>query len=238
MIELYTWPTPNGHKVHIALEELGLPYEVKPVDITAGEQFDAEYLKLNPNNKMPTIVDREGCDVGHGDRSEPYPVFESGAILMYLADKAGSELLPQHDAQARYRVLQWLFFQMAHVGPMLGQAHHFRNYTEEEHDYGRWRYTSEAARLYRVLDGRLADRDYLAGDYSIADIATFPWIRPYESQGQDLDEHPNLKRWFETIRERPAVQRGLQVLSDVKRDPRSDDRAHDVLFGSGQFRSR
>lgn len=208
-IDLYYWPTPNGWKVSILLEELELAYKVVPVDIGAGDQFAPEFLKISPNNKMPAIVDPEGPD------GEPISVFESGAILMYLAEKTG-KLFPQGPRE-RYLALQWLMFQMGGVGPMLGQAHHFRQYAPEEIEYAIDRYTNEAARLYGVLDGRLGETEYLAGDeYTIADIAVYPWIVPHDNQGQDLQNFPNLNRWFEAIRSRPAVDRGMKVGEEMR----------------------
>ena len=185
MIDLYTWPTPNGHKIHIMLEETGLPYNVIPIDINKGDQFDPEYLKLSPNNKMPAMVDTDGPG------GEPYGLFESGAIMMYLAEKTG-QFMPAEMA-ARYRVIQWLMFQMGGIGPLFGQAHHFRQYAPEGPDltYAVERYTNEAGRLYGVLDRRLGEAEYLAGDYSIADIATFPWTRSHDRQGHSFDEFPN-----------------------------------------------
>lgn len=209
MIDLYFWTTPNGYKVTIMLAELDLHYRVIPIDITAGAQFGAEFLKISPNNKIPAIVDHGGPG------GQSLAIFESGAILLYLAEKAG-KLLPT-DARGRIDVIQWLMFQMGGVGPMLGQAHHFRRYAPEQIPYAIDRYTKEAARLYGVIDRRLAENEYLAGDYSIADIATFPWIRPHRWQGQDLDAYPNLKRWFEAIKARPAVQEGLAVMSESKK---------------------
>lgn len=209
MIDLFFWTTPNGYKVTIMLAEVGLPYRVVPIDITAGDQFKPEFLAISPNNKIPAIVDDDGPD------AEPIAVFESGAILLYLAEKTG-RFLPS-SARARMEVIQWLMFQMGGVGPMLGQAHHFRRYAPEPIPYAVERYTKEAARLYGVIDRRLADHEYLAGDYSIADIATFPWLRPYRWQGQDLDDYPNLKRWFDTIKVRPAVQEGLAVMAETKK---------------------
>ena len=228
MIDLYTWPTPNGHKVHIMLEEVGLAYNVIAIDINNGDQFDAEFLKISPNNKMPAMVDHEGP--GGGD----YALFESGAMLLYLAEKTG-QLLPS-ETRARYDVIKWLMFQMGHIGPMLGQAHHFRQYAPEQIAYAVERYTNEACRLYNVLNTRLAEAEYLAGAYSVADIAVFPWIRPYKRQGQDLDDFPNVKRWFEAIDARPAVERGLLVLADKRRQGPIDDRAREVLFGATQYR--
>jgi len=231
MIDLYTWPTPNGFKVSIMLEEIGLPYTVIPIDITAGDQFDPAYLALNPNNKMPTIVDPDGPE------GRPYTVFESGAILMYLAEKSGA-FMPS-DVAGRYLVVQWLMFQMGGLGPMLGQAHHFRTYAPEPIPYTVERYTNEAARLYGVMDRRLGEVEYLAGDYSIADMASFPWIRPYKRQGQVLDEYPNLKRWFDAIDTRPAVKRGLEVLADRKGPAKDmDEKTRSVLFGDAQYARR
>ena len=230
MIDVYTWPTPNGHKVHIALEELELPYEVHPVNIGRGEQFETAFLEKSPNNKIPAIVDRDGP----GGR--PMSLFESGAILIYLAEKTG-RLLPA-DPRGRYETLAWLMFQMGSVGPMLGQAHHFRQYAPETIDYAVDRYTNEAARLYRVIDHRLDGRAWLAGDaYSIADIAVFPWLRPHKRQGQDLADYPNLAGWMDRIAGRPAVARGLEVLSD-QAHRKMDDAAKETLFGKGQWAKR
>lgn len=204
MITLHTWGTPNGYKISIALEELGLPYEVRKVNITRNEQFDPAFLALNPNNKIPVIVDDEGPG------GKPITLFESGAILIYLAEKSG-RLLPA-DQQARYEALQWLMLQMGSIGPMLGQAHHFLRFAPEVIPYAIERYSKEAIRLYGVLNGHLQGRDWLAGEaYSIADIATFPWIARHEWQGIDLARYPEVKRWFDAIAARPAVQRGLEV---------------------------
>ena len=228
MIDLYTSPTPNGFKVSIMLEETAMPYTVIPIDINKGDQFDSEYLKLNPNNKIPTIVDSDGPD------GVPYTVFESGAILMYLAEKSG--LLMPADVAGRYGVVQWLMFQMGSIGPMLGQAHHFRRYAPEAIAYAIDRYTNEARRLYRVMDRRLGEAEYLAGEYSVADIASFPWIRPYRRQGQDLEDYPNLKRWFDAIDNRPAVQRGLQVPSGTRSvSADMDETTRSILFGAAQY---
>jgi GST-like protein len=229
MIDVYTWPTPNGHKVHIMLEECGLPYTVRAVDIGAGDQFKPEFLKISPNNKIPAIVDSDGPD------GKPISLFESGAILVYLAGKTG-RFLPA-DVRGRYVALQWLMFQMGGVGPMLGQAHHFRLYAPEKIEYAINRYTSEARRLYGVMDRRLGEVEYLAGDYSIADIATFPWTRSHANQGVDLAEFPNVKRWCGAIDARPAVKRGVQVLAD-RRKPITDDKAREALFGAQQYARR
>jgi GSH-dependent disulfide-bond oxidoreductase len=231
MIDLYTWSTPNGYKVSIMLEELELPYKVIPIDISKGDQFSDTFLKISPNNKIPAIIDHLGPDL------RPFPIFESGAILMYLAEKTG-QFMPTETRQ-RYTVIQWLMFQMGGLGPMLGQNHHFRHYAPESIDYAVNRYTREARRLYEVMDRRLGEVEYLADAYSIADIACFPWIRPWKRQGQNLDQHPNLKRWFDAIDQRPAVQRGLQVppvRMDLDRSMDEDTRS--ILFGERQFTPR
>ena len=230
MIDVYGWPTPNLHKVTVLLEETATPYTVIPVDIQTGEQFKPDFLKISPNNKMPAIVDRDGPD------GKPLAIFESGAILMYIAEKTG-QFMPKA-TRGRYEVIQWLMFQMGGVGPMLGQTHHFRQYAPEKLPYAIDRYTKEASRLYNVLDRRLGEAPYLATDYSIADMAVFPWIRPYERQGQKLDDYPNLKRWFQAIAARPAVQRGLAVLADKRRQGPMDQKARDVLFGTQQYTRR
>lgn len=230
-IELYTWPTPNGHKIHIALEEMNLPYVAHAIDIGAGDQFQPAFLKISPNNKIPAMVDPEGPD------GQPIALMESGAMLIYLAEKSG-KLMPA-DQRGRTEVLQWLMFQMGGVGPMLGQTHHFRNYAPEPLPYAIKRYTDETTRLYRVLDTRLGQSPYLAGDaYSIADIATWPWLRYWDKQGQDLGAHPHLKRWFETVGARPAVVRGLTVLADRSRTKPFTDKERDILFGAKQFERR
>ncbi len=230
MIDLYGWPTPNLHKVTILLEEVALPYKVIPVNISQGEQFKPDFLKISPNNKMPAIVDHAAAD------GKPLSLFESGAILMYIAEKTG-RFMPQ-DMRGRYNVIQWLMFQMGGVGPMLGQAHHFRQYAPEKIPYAIDRYTKEAGRLYNVIDRQLNTAPYLAGDYSIADMAVFPWIRPHERQGQKLEDYPNLKRWFDAIAARPAVQRGLAVLADQRRPGPIDDKTREILFGSQQYARR
>ncbi len=203
MIDLYTWGTPNGQKISIMLEECGLEYRAHPVNISAGDQFKPDFLALNPNNKIPAIIDSEGPE------GKPIPLFESGAILIYLAGKTG-RFLPE-GATSRYEVLQWLMFQMASVGPMLGQAHHFLRFAPEKVPYAIKRYSDETRRIYGVLDGQLAKREYIAGEYSIADIATWPWISRYEYQEMNLAEFPHVQRWFATIGARPAVQRGIKV---------------------------
>ena len=203
MIELYTWTTPNGRKVSIMLEELGLPYRVHPVNIGQGDQFKPDYLKINPNGKIPSIVDPEGPD------GKPIALMESGAILIYLAGKTG-KLLPQA-VRDRYVALQWLMFQMGGVGPMFGQVHHFLRAAKEQVPYAIERYTNETRRLYGVLNERLKDNEYLAGGYSVADIATYPWVARYEWHRTDLNHFPHVKRWFDAISARPAVQRGMNV---------------------------
>ncbi len=203
MIDLYTWGTPNGRKASIALEELALAYKVHAIDIGKGDQFKPDYLAINPNGKIPAIVDPDGPD------GKPMAVFESGAILIYLAEKTG-ELLPK-DARGRSVAIQWLMFQMGGVGPMFGQAHHFRRFAPEKIPYAVDRYTNETKRLYGVLDRRLKDVAFLAGDYSIADIATYPWVSRHEWQGVTLAEFPSVKRWFDALSARPAVARGMAV---------------------------
>lgn len=231
MIDLYYWPTPNGWKITILLEELGVDYNVIVVDILQGDQYKPEFVALNPNSKIPVLVDSDGAD------GKPVTLFESGAIMLYLAEKTGRFFADT--TRGKYDVLQWLMFQMGNVGPMLGQAHHFRAYTEERHQYSYDRYTNETARLYGVMDKRLGESAYLADDaYSIADIATFPWIRSHKMQGQNLDDFPNVKRWFEAIDARPAVARGLAVLSDLPKGGPLSDVQRDVLFGETQYRRR
>ncbi|OGB07228.1 MAG: glutathione S-transferase [Burkholderiales bacterium RIFCSPHIGHO2_12_FULL_69_20] len=228
MIEVYSWATPNGHKVHIMLEECGLPYRAIPVDIGAGDQFDPQFLAISPNNKIPAMIDPQGPD------GTPLSLFESGAILLYLAGKTG-RLLPESTTK-RYEVLQWLMFQVGGLGPMLGQAHHFRIYAPEKLPYAIERYTNEAKRLYGVLNRRLAKSRYIGcGEYSIADIAVFPWLRSWKNQGIDWVDYPHLKGWFDEIAARPAVMRGVEVLAD-KRKPLTDEQSRSVLFGSEQYK--
>jgi GST-like protein len=229
MIDVFTWATPNGHKVHIMLEECGLPYTVHAVDIGAGDQFKPEFLAISPNNKIPAITDHDGPG------GQPISLFESGAILLYLAGKTG-RFLPE-DVRGKYVALQWLMFQMGSVGPMFGQAHHFRNYAPEKIEYAINRYTREANRLYAVMDKRLGRAEFFAGTYSIADIAIFPWTRSYANQGVNLDEYPNVKRWFEVVSTRPAVQRGVQVLADRRR-PITGAGERENLFGDKQYERR
>lgn len=223
-IELYYWPTPNGHKITIMLEECGLAYEIKPVNINKGEQFAPAFLAISPNNRMPAIIDPDGPG------GKPISVFESGAILQYLGRKTG-KFYPA-DERARVEVEQWLFWQMGGLGPMAGQAHHFRNYAPEKIQYGIDRYTNEVHRLYGVMNKRLADRDYLAGAYSIADMAAYPWVRPYKNQGQDLAEFPNLDAWFKRVQERPAVAIGVKVGEELRSGSNlaTDKAAQAVLF--------
>jgi GSH-dependent disulfide-bond oxidoreductase len=230
MIELYTWKTPNGFKISIALEELGLLYEVHPVRIGAGEQFKPEFLAISPNNKIPAIVD----SAGPGNRR--LSVFESGAILVYLAEKTG-RLLPK-DPAGRIAALEWVMFQMASIGPMLGQAHHFRAYAPDKIPYAIDRYTNEARRLYGVLDRRLAQVEYLAGEYSIADIATYPWLRAPDRQGVELGEYPHVARWRDAVAARPAVVRGLAVPKVDDAPAAMDAAAREILFGKTQYERR
>lgn len=231
MIEVWTWPTPNGHKVHIALEELGLPYKVIPVNIGAGEQFKPEFLAITPNHRIPAIVDPDGPG------GVPLALFESGAILIYLAEKGGA-LMPSNPAQ-RLSCLQWLMFQMGGVGPMFGQYNHFAAYAPEKLPYAIERYGNEVQRLHRVLEKRLAGNAYLAGsEYSIADIATFPWVRNPERRGIDLASYPSVARWHDEIASRPAVQRGVAVLADHQRQGPMSDAEREVMFGKTQFAAR
>ncbi len=230
IIEVYSWATPNGHKVHIMLEECELPYRAHGVDIGAGEQFKPEFLAISPNNKIPAITDPVGPE------GKPMSLFESGAILLYLAGKTG--MFMPADERGKYETLQWLMFQMGGVGPMLGQAHHFRIYAPEKIEYAVNRYTNEAKRLYGVMNKRLAKSKYVAGPtYSIADIAIFPWLRSWKNQGIDWNDHPHLKGWFDEIAARPAVKRGVEVLA-TSRKPLDDDKAREALFGSTQYQSR
>ena len=224
MIDLYYWTTPNGHKITIFLEEAGLPYKILPVNISRGDQFKPEFLAISPNNRMPAIVDREPADQG-----APLSVFESGAILVYLAEKTG-RFMPR-DLRGRNEVMQWLFWQMAGLGPMLGQNHHFQLYAPEKIPYAIDRYVRETARLYQVLDNRLKDREFVAGEYSIADMACYPWIVPWKRQSQDLDKFPNVKRWFETVAARPAVVRAYEVSKTINTTRVVDEEARKLLFG-------
>ena len=231
MIDLYYWPTPNGWKITIFLEETATPYRVIPVNIGKGEQFAPAFLEISPNNRMPAIVDTDGPD------GRPISIFESGAILIYLGEKIG-RFLPR-EPRPRFEVLQWLMFQMGGVGPMFGQAGHFRRYAPEKIPYAIDRYTNEAKRLCRVLDVRLADREFVAGDYSIADMAIFPWVYAAEQTVGGLETMPHLARWFAALRARPAVTRGLAVLKDVARPTgEMSDEARSILFGARQLAGR
>jgi GST-like protein len=232
MIELYTWPTPNGHKIHIMLEETGLPYNVHPIDIGAGEPFKAEFLEISPNNKIPAMVDTDGPG------GKPFALAESGAMLFYLASKTG-KFLPK-DLRDRWQVMQWVMFQMGHVGPMLGQAHHFLQYAPEKIEYAMKRYRNEANRLYGVLNKTLETSEWLAcGEYTIADMATMPWVRAPERQGVDIDDFPAVKKWRERILERPAVKKALEVLADRRRaTPGFTKEQAEVLFGATQYARR
>ena len=234
MIDIYSWATPNGHKVHIMLEECGLrlgrDWQAIPVNIGAGDQFKPEFLTISPNNRIPAMVDPDGPD------GKPISLFESGAILLYLASKTG-KLLPKTD-RLKFQVLQWLMFQMGGVGPMLGQAHHFRLYAPEKIDYAINRYTSEARRLYGVMDKQLATRKFIAcNQYTVADVAIFPWLRSWQNQGIDWADFPYLKDWFDRVSARPAVQRGVQVLADLRK-PFRDEKEKEILFGKTQFQRR
>ena len=232
MIDVWTWPTPNGHKVHIALEELGLPYHVIPINIGKGDQFKSEFLAITPNHRIPAIVDHDGPG------GKTVEIFESGAILIYLSEKTGGKLIPT-DPTGRYSCLQWLMFQMGGVGPMFGQYNHFANYANDKIPYAIERYTNEVARLHRVLDKRLSEAAYLAGEtYSMADIATFPWIRHPNRRNVDLSDYPNVKRWHDAIAARPAVQRGVEVLSENQRKGAMTDAEKEVMFGKTQFAAR
>ncbi|MGE0253121.1 MAG: glutathione binding-like protein [Alphaproteobacteria bacterium] len=225
MIDLYYWPTPNGHKITMFLEEAGLPYTIHPVDISAGDQFKADFLKFSPNNRMPAIIDRAPADGG-----EPLTVFESGAILVYLGEKTG-RFLPA-DLRGRKTVLEWVFWQMGGLGPMAGQNHHFSHYAPEKLPYAINRYVNETNRLYGVLDRRLAGRAFIAGDdYSIADMAAYPWVVPYERQGQKLEDTPNLKRWFESIKARPATVAAYAKGVPFSSRPAVTEEGKKLLFG-------
>jgi len=224
MIDLYYWTTPNGHKVLIFLEEAGVPHRVLPVNISKGEQFAPDFLRIAPNNRIPAIVDTAPADGG-----APISIFESGAILQYLAEKTGQFL--SADVRGRVEVTQWLFWQMGGLGPMAGQNHHFVQYASQSIPYAMDRYVNETNRLYGVLDKRLSERDYIAGDYSIADMAAYPWIVPHKRQKQNLDEFPHLKRWFGTIGARPAVKRAYERAREINRQPVVSDKSKAVLFG-------
>ena len=224
MIDLYYWTTPNGHKVTLFLEETQLPYRIIPVNIGAGAQFKPDFLKIAPNNRIPAIVDNAPKDGG-----QAIAIFESGAILQYLAEKTGQFL--SSDLRLRTEALQWLYWQMGGLGPMAGQNHHFKQYAPEKLPYAIDRYVNETNRLYGVLNRRLADREYVAGEYSIADMASYPWIVPYERQGQNLEDFPHLKRWFNTIAARPATIRAYQKAKDINTQPTVSEEAKKILFG-------
>jgi GSH-dependent disulfide-bond oxidoreductase len=224
MIDLYYWTTPNGHKITIFLEEADLPYRIIPVNISRGDQFKPEFLAISPNNRMPAIVDRHPADGG-----KPIAVFESGAILLYLAGKTGKFLYP--NLRRKAEVIEWLFWQMAGLGPMAGQNHHFGQYAPEKIPYAIDRYVNETNRLYGVLNKQLADRQFIAGEYSIADMASYPWIVPHERQGQKLVDFPHLKRWFESIKERPAVMRAYAKGREINTQPTVTEESKGFLFG-------
>ena len=231
MIDVYTWPTPNGHKVHIMLEETGLDYTVHGIDILGRGPVRAGLSQDQPpTTRIPAIVDHDGPG------GKEIPLFESGAILIYLAEKTGQ--FQSSDPAKRYETIQWVMFQMGNIGPMLGQAHHFRGYTKETIPYAVDRYTNEAKRLYGVMDRRLGEADYLAGEYSIADMASYPWLRSWESQGVNLSDYANVERWFNAINDRPAVKKALEVLKDDTGKTKMDDKARDILFGKAQFAQR
>jgi GST-like protein len=227
MIELYYWPTPNGHKISIMLEELACPYQVKPINILKGEQFSPDFLASSPNNKIPALIDPDGPD------GRPARIFESGAILLYLAEKFGR--LHGHGPHGRLEVLQWLMFQIGGVGPMFGQCGHFLGYAPTPIPYAIDRYRNETLRLYGVMNRRLSDRAYLADEYSIADIATWPWVHVRWLHKIDIDEFPNVKRWYEEIGQRPAVQRGIAVLADDMKIGNPDPKTFEVFFGKSQL---
>lgn len=225
MIDLYYWTTPNGHKITLFLEETGLPYTIHAVNIGRGDQFEENFLKIAPNNRIPAIVDHAPADGG-----KAIPIFESGAILLYLADKTG-QFIPD-TLRGRNDVLQWLFWQMGGLGPMAGQNHHFNVYAQEKIPYAIDRYVRETGRLYGVLNKRLADREFIAGDYSIADMASYPWIVSHERQGQDLEDFPHLKRWYDAIADRPATKRAYALVDQINPDPTAhDEQARKILFG-------
>lgn len=225
MIDLYYWTTPNGHKITMALEEMGLLYTIKPVNISAGDQFKPDFLKISPNNRIPAVVDHEPKGGG-----APLSVFESGAILVYLAEKTG-KFMPS-DIRGRFEVLEWLFWQMGGLGPMAGQNHHFGQYAPEKIPYAIDRYVKETNRLYGVMNKRLADREFLAGDYSVADMASYPWVVPWKRQQQNLDDFPNLRRWFDAIRTRPATERAYAVADKINpTQPAVTEEGKKILFG-------
>lgn len=234
MLKVYTWPTPNGHKIHIMLEECGLregrDWQAIAVNIGQGDQFKTEFLAISPNNKIPALEDP------HGPDGKPMSVFESGAMMIYLASKYG-KFMPQSDRH-KFQTLEWLMFQMGGVGPMLGQNHHFRQYAPEKIEYAINRYTNEAKRIYGVIDKRLATSKFIAcHQYTIADMAIFPWLRNWKNQGMELADYPHLQAWFNKLAARPAVQRGIEVLAHLRK-PITDDKAREVMFGSTQYTKR
>ena len=224
MIDLYYWPTPNGHKVTLFLEETAMPYRIIPVNIGRGEQFKPDFLAISPNNRMPAIVDHHPLDGG-----APISVFESGAILLYLADKTG--LFISREVRRRVETIEWLFWQVGGLGPMAGQNHHFSRYAPERIDYAITRYVNETNRLYGVLNKRLAEREFVAGAYSIADMAAYPWVVPHEAQGQNLADFPHLSRWFEAIKSRPATVRAYERGAEINTRPTVDEESRKILFG-------
>jgi GST-like protein len=224
MIDLYYWPTPNGHKVTLFLEETAMPYRIIPVNIGRGEQFKPDFLAISPNNRMPAIVDHHPLDGG-----APISVFESGAILLYLADKTG--LFISREVRRRVETTEWLFWQVGGLGPMAGQNHHFSRYAPEKIDYAVTRYVNETNRLYGVLNKRLAEREFVAGAYSIADMAAYPWVVPHEAQGQNLADFPHLSRWFEAIKSRPATVRAYERGAEINTRPTVDEESRKILFG-------
>ncbi len=232
MIQVWTWPTPNGHKVHITLEELGLPYEIIPINIGKGDQFKPEFLAITPNHRIPAIVDPEGPD------GSPLKLFELAAIMVYLSEKTGSKLMPK-DSVGRYLCLQWMMFQMGGTGPMFGQYNHFANYAVQKIPYAIERYSNEVKRLHRVLEKRLAQAEYLAGEeYSLADIINFPWIRNPDRRDINLADYPNVKRWHDAVAARPAVQRGVEVLAEKKKLGPMTEEEREIMFGKTQFLAR
>ena len=231
MIDLFSWATPNGRKVHVMLEECSLQYNAHPINIGKGEQFDPKFLEISPNNRIPAITDSDGPE------GKPISLFESGAILIYLAEKT-SKFLPQKSLN-KYMTLQWLMFQMGGVGPMFGQSNHFSHYSKDKIPYAINRYADESKRLYGVMDKQLARSEYLAGnEYTIADIATHPWAQGFERRGVDANQYPNVKRWVELIHNRPAVKRGIKVLADARPSGNFTEEEHEILFGKTQFQKR
>ena len=224
MLDIYYWTTPNGHKITMFLEEAGLPYTLHGINIGKGDQFSPAFLKVSPNNRIPAMVDHEPAGGG-----EPLSVFESGAMLLYLADKTG-KLIPQ-DLRGRMKAIEWLFWQVGGLGPMAGQNHHFKTYAKEKLPYAIDRYVNETNRLYGVLDKQLAGKEFIAGPYSIADIASYPWVVPYERQGQNLDDFPNLKRWFHAIKEMASTKRAYAKAEQINTAPSVDEDSHKILFG-------